>query len=77
MIIIRDLLKYDTEKAIKIATFNNSMVLYKTNNDNWFTYEEINNNFNALSEEEAAEILGSYGRYELLEQYFKHLVKDA
>jgi len=39
--------------------------------------QEINNNFNALSEEEAAEILGSYGRYELLEQYFKHLVKDA
>ena len=74
---IKNLLRYDTDKAAIIATFNNTVALYKTENGNWFTYEETTNNFKARSEDEAVTLLEEYGRYELLEEHFSDRIKDA
>jgi hypothetical protein len=77
MKIIRNFLEYDTDKSTKVAIINNSATLYKTDNNNWFSYEDITNDFNALTEKEVVGILEEYGRYDTIKQYLGHLIKDA
>ena len=74
MKIIRNFLEYDTDKSTKVAIINNSATLYKTDNNNWFSYEDITNDFNALTEKEVVEILEVYGRYDTIKQYLGHLI---
>ena len=82
MKIIQNLIRYDTDKATEIAKLDdgnkdNPIILYTTDNKNWFTYQDIHNSFVFLAEKEAALMLERYNRYDLLEMYFSHLLKDA
>lgn len=81
MKIIQNLIRYDTDKATEIAKIgddkNNPIVLYKTDNGNWFTYQDVHNSFIFLTEREAALMMERYNKLDLLEEYFSHLLKDA
>ena len=74
---IKNLLRYDTDKATGVAGFNNTTVLYKTENGNWFTYEEVTNDFRVKNEDEVVKLLEEYGRNDLLEEHFSDRIKDA
>jgi hypothetical protein len=79
---IQDLIRYDTDKATEIVRLedtnkNNPIILYTTENKNWFTYQDIHNSFIFLSEREAALMLERYSKFDLLEEHFGHLLKDA
>ena len=77
---IQNLIRYDTDKATEIAKLDdekNPIILYTTDNKNWFTYQDIHNSFVFLSEMEAALMLERYNKLDLLEEHFSHLLKDA
>ena len=80
MRVIKDLVRYDTDKAIEIASLEGdagTFILYKTGSGNWFTYHEIHNTFTSLTEHEAALLIEKCSEWELLEEHFGHLIKDA
>ena len=76
---IKDLIRYDTDKATEIADLkgdNGAFTLYKTNNGSWFTCHD-HSSITALTEHEAALLLEKCAEWKLLEEHFSHLIKDA
>jgi hypothetical protein len=74
---VHNLMRFDTDKADEMATLEDGIVLYKTEKGNWFTYQETCNSFVSLTETEAALMLEKLGKWDLLEELFGHLIKDA
>jgi len=77
---IQKLVRYDTDMATEVTSFGQGydhVVLCRTANNNWFTYQEGANSFESLTEVEAALKVESWGLPDVLERVFGHLIKDA
>jgi hypothetical protein len=80
MEIIKNLVKYDTDKATPVCEFDGDepiFTLYRTDKNNWFTYTERTNDLVPLTEHEAALLLERFCKWDLLEKTFSDLIQVA